>query len=82
MANGLHAPAPLPCRASWRTPRAPPTTYENGIHGLPVKWDTGEKIWGGLIGQPATFGCAMLDDEDAKTLYDLAYLGMPVYIEP
>jgi LysM repeat protein len=54
--------------------------YENGIHGLPVKWETGEKIWEGLIGQPATFGCAMLTDDDAKTLFDLAFLGMPVYI--
>jgi LysM repeat protein len=54
--------------------------YENGIHGLPVKWETGEKIWEGLIGQPATFGCAMLADDDAKTLFELAFLGMPVYI--
>ncbi len=54
--------------------------YENGIHGLPVKWENGEKIWEGLIGQPATFGCAMLADDDAKTLFDLAFLGMPVYI--
>jgi LysM repeat protein len=57
-------------------------TYENGIHGLPIRWDTGEKIWEGLIGQPATFGCAMLDDEDAKTLYNMAFLGMPVHIVP
>ena len=56
--------------------------YENGIHGLPVKWETGEKIWGGLIGQPATFGCAMLDDDNAAVLFDLAYLGMPVHIVP
>ncbi len=56
--------------------------FENGIHGLPVKWETNEKIWEGLIGQPATFGCAMLDDEDAATLFDLAYLGMPVHILP
>ncbi len=54
--------------------------YENGIHGLPVEWDTGKKIWTRLVGQPATFGCAMLDDADAKTLFDLAYIGMPVYI--
>ena len=57
-------------------------TYENGIHGLPIRWDTGQKIWEGLIGQPATFGCAMLDDEDASTLFDLAFLGMPVHIVP
>ena len=56
-------------------------TYENGIHGLPIKWETGEKIWEGLVGQPATFGCAMLDDADAA-VFDLAYLGMPVYIVP
>ena len=54
--------------------------YENGIHGLPVSWDTGKKIWTSLVGQPATFGCAMLGDEDAATLYQAAYVGMPVYI--
>ena len=55
-------------------------SVENGIHGLPVRWDTGKKIWGRQLGQPATFGCAMLDDPDAATLYDLAYIGMPVHI--
>jgi lipoprotein-anchoring transpeptidase ErfK/SrfK len=55
-------------------------SYENGIHGLPIEWSTGEKLWDNLIGQPATFGCAMLMDEDAKTLFDLAYIGMPVHI--
>jgi len=54
--------------------------FENGIHGIPIVWATGEKLWSGLIGQPATFGCAMLDDADAASLYDLAYLGMPVHI--
>ncbi len=53
---------------------------ENGIHGLPIDWDTGRKIWTRLIGQPATFGCAMLGDENAETLFNLAYLGMPVTI--
>uniref|UniRef100_A0A540VH94 LysM peptidoglycan-binding domain-containing protein n=2 Tax=Litorilinea aerophila TaxID=1204385 RepID=A0A540VH94_9CHLR len=57
-------------------------SYENGIHGLPVSWETGEKIWEGLIGQPATFGCAMLTDEDAAILFQNAYLGMPVHIVP
>ena len=54
--------------------------YENGIHGLPVNWKTGQKIWEGLIGQPATFGCAMLDDVDAATLFRQAFLGMPVHV--
>ncbi|MCX6048130.1 MAG: LysM peptidoglycan-binding domain-containing protein [Chloroflexi bacterium] len=55
-------------------------TYENGIHGLPTRWATGKKLWEGLIGQPATFGCAMLEDENAAKLYKMAYIGMPVYI--
>jgi len=54
--------------------------YENGVHGLPMDWDTGRKIWSGLIGQPATFGCAMLGDRDAATLFRLAFLGMPVHV--
>lgn len=54
--------------------------YENGIHGLPVAWQTGKKIWSGLIGQPATFGCAMLDDPAAAALFRLAFLGMPVHV--
>ena len=53
---------------------------ENGIHGLPLAWSSGKKIWSGLIGQPATFGCAMLDDANASTLYRMAFLGMPVHI--
>ncbi|MFN8493683.1 MAG: LysM peptidoglycan-binding domain-containing protein [Caldilineaceae bacterium] len=55
-------------------------TYENGIHGLPIRWSTGKKIWTHLIGEPATYGCAMLDDDNAAELYKLAYIGMPVYI--
>ncbi|MEZ4682124.1 MAG: LysM peptidoglycan-binding domain-containing protein [Caldilineaceae bacterium] len=54
--------------------------FENGIHGLPVDWDTGEKIWEGLIGEPATFGCAMLDDRDAAFLFTTAYIGMPIHV--
>ena len=54
--------------------------FENGIHGIPIIWETGQKLWSGLIGQPATFGCAMLNDDDAARLFELAYLGMPVHI--
>ena len=51
-----------------------------GFMVCPVEWDTGEKIWEGLIGEPATFGCAMLDDRDAAVLFAAAYVGMPVHI--
>lgn len=54
--------------------------FENGIHGIPLDWTSGEKLWDSLVGQPATFGCAMLLDEDAATLFGLSYLGMPVHI--
>ena len=54
--------------------------FENGIHGLPIDWETGEEIWDGLIGQPATFGCAMLANDDAAVLFDRAYLGMPIHV--
>jgi LysM repeat protein len=55
-------------------------SYENGIHGIPIDWRTGERLWDNLVGQPATFGCAMLLDEDAAILFDLAYIGMPIHI--
>ncbi|MFN8443640.1 MAG: LysM peptidoglycan-binding domain-containing protein [Caldilineaceae bacterium] len=54
--------------------------YENGIHGLPIDLWKNKKIWTELVGQPATFGCAMLGDEDAEELFNMAYLGMPVYV--
>lgn len=57
-------------------------SVENGIHGLPWNATTGVKVWSGLVGTPITFGCIMLDDWAAKTLYDMAYIGMPVIIRP
>jgi len=53
---------------------------ENGIHGLPWNATTGVQVWPGLVGTPITFGCIMLDNWAAKTLYDMAYIGMPVTI--
>ena len=55
---------------------------ENGIHGLPYNPSTGRKTWAGMVGVPITFGCIMLDDANAKTLFDVAYIGMPVVILP
>jgi LysM repeat protein len=54
--------------------------YENGIHGLPIDQWKKKKIWTELVGQPATFGCAMLNDENAAELFNMAYIGMPVYV--
>lgn len=55
---------------------------ENGIHGLPYDPQTGKRTWEGLVGTPITYGCIMLDDANAKTLFDVAYIGMPVVILP
>jgi len=54
---------------------------ENGFHGLPWNARTGRETWTGLVGTRITYGCIMLSNEDAKTLWDMAYIGMPVIIE-
>lgn len=55
---------------------------ENGIHGLPYDPETGRRTWEGLVGTPITYGCIMLADANAETLFDVAYIGMPVIILP
>ena len=54
---------------------------ENGIHGLPSSAATGVKVWANQVGTPVTYGCILLSDAHAKTLYDLAWIGMPVIIK-
>ena len=55
---------------------------ENGIHALPINAATGVTIWANAVGTPITFGCIMLNNEAARTLYDLATIGLPVIIRP
>ena len=55
---------------------------ENGIHGIPYDADSGWRLWEGYVGTPVTFGCVLLDDANARYLYDLAYIGMPVIVQP
>lgn len=52
---------------------------ENGIHGLPYE-PGGPPIWGDSIGTPVTFGCVLLGAEESQTLWNMAYIGMPVTI--
>ncbi|MCS6844486.1 MAG: LysM peptidoglycan-binding domain-containing protein [Caldilineales bacterium] len=54
---------------------------ENGIHGLPYT-PGGSPIWGNALGTPVTFGCVLLGTHEAKTLWEMAYIGMPVTIKP
>ena len=54
---------------------------ENGIHGLPWNAKSGVQVWAGSVGKPITFGCVMLDNVNAKMLYNMAWIGMPVIIK-
>ena len=53
---------------------------ENGIHGIPWNADNGRRIWAGLVGSPATFGCVMLRDAPMKRLWNWADIGTEVVI--
>lgn len=52
---------------------------ENGIHALPIRPD-GTVMWGGLLGQKASYGCVILSTEAARIIYDWAEIGTPVHI--
>jgi tetratricopeptide (TPR) repeat protein len=52
---------------------------ENGIHGLPIRPD-GSVMWGGLLGQRASYGCVILSTEAARIIYNWADIGTPVDI--
>lgn len=52
---------------------------ENGIHALPIN-TRGVKLWAGLLGRPASFGCIILNTPDAKKLYSWAKVGALVVI--
>jgi LysM repeat protein len=54
---------------------------ENGFHGLPWNARTGRETWTGLVGTRITYGCIMLSNENAETLWNMAYVGMPIIIE-
>ncbi|MGQ9502005.1 MAG: L,D-transpeptidase family protein [Anaerolineae bacterium] len=53
---------------------------ENGIHALPINRTTGVKLWEGLLGQRVSYGCIILSDENARTLFEWAQVGTPVVI--
>lgn len=52
---------------------------ENGIHGLPYQ-PGGYPIWANSVGTPITFGCVLLGANESATLWEMAYIGMPVVI--
>ena len=52
---------------------------ENGIHGLPYQ-PGGYPVWANSVGTPVTYGCVLLGANESQTLWDMAYIGMPVTI--
>jgi lipoprotein-anchoring transpeptidase ErfK/SrfK len=54
-------------------------SLENGFHSLPIN-RYGQKMWAGLLGTPASFGCIVLRDSDAAALYNWAPMGTSVVI--
>ena len=52
----------------------------NGIRELPIN-AAGQRLWAGLLGQPASYGCIILDVGDAARLYDWAPAGTLVRID-
>jgi hypothetical protein len=55
--------------------------FINGIHGLPLL-SSGVRLWGNVLGRPASFGCVILDLDAAEELYNWAEDGVVVEIQP
>ena len=53
--------------------------FFNGIHELPIT-SGGRRLWAGVLGWPASYGCIILDVGDAELLYNWAPVGTLVRI--
>lgn len=53
--------------------------FENGFHGLPLL-SNGVRLWGNVLGRPASYGCIILTLEAAERLYEWAEEGVVVEI--
>jgi LysM repeat protein len=52
---------------------------ENGIHALPIV--NGQRLWGGYLGSPISYGCIVMASQDAEQLYNWVEIGTPVNIQ-
>jgi len=55
--------------------------FMNGIHGLPTL-SNGRRLWANILGKPASYGCIILNLDDAAWLYNWAENGVVVEIQP
>ncbi len=53
--------------------------FMNGFHGLPTL-SSGQILWANILGSPASYGCIILDLDDAEALYNWAEDGVVVEI--
>ena len=53
--------------------------FTNGIHGLPLL-SSGVRLWGNVLGRPASYGCIILDLDAAEDVYHWAEDGVVVEI--
>ena len=53
--------------------------FFNGIHELPIT-SGGRRLWAGVLGWPASYGCIILDIGDAEALYNWAPVGTLVCV--
>jgi hypothetical protein len=53
--------------------------FTNGIHGLPLL-SSGVRLWGNVLGRPASYGCIILDLQAAEDIYTWAEDGVVVEI--
>jgi len=53
---------------------------ENGFHALPLRHGGQQVLWGSSLGRPCSFGCIVLDTDDAITLYNWVEVGTVVFV--
>jgi LysM repeat protein len=54
--------------------------FYNGFHALPTL-SSGRRLWDGLLGSPASYGCIILGLDEAETFYHWAEIGVVVVVE-
>ena len=54
--------------------------FTDGIHGLPLLHN-GVRLWGNVLGQPASYGCIIMSLKEAEDLYNWAANGTVVEIK-
>jgi lipoprotein-anchoring transpeptidase ErfK/SrfK len=59
----------------------PGEDFTNGIHGFPTRGG-GQLLWENDLGYRVTYGCILLSNENATTLYNWAQAGVVVEIQP